>query len=149
MIVSTPTEMEAFIAKCRDVKITKPWLMTAEPYKKNRSLAQNRLSFSYYISLGKATGNGTKYERNYCKYTFGIPILMADKDSGFDEFFGNLIDNLEYEQLIDAMEFIEVSRLFKVGQFQDYLLAIEHYAFDNHYPLMADEDLRNEAIVIK
>ena len=148
MIIRTKADKTTVLAKIASINLGKqPWEVSAEPYKPNRSIAQNRLSFSYYNQLGKATGHGTQYDRNYCKYTFGCPILLADDTDGeFTKFYESIINTLGYEQLIDAMEFIEVTRLFGVGQFQDYLLQIEQFAFKNQYALLPDEDLRNEAI---
>ncbi len=147
MILRNDTDRAECIKKIQAIDLAKPWQIDAAPFKKNRSLAQNKLSFSYYNQLGKATGHGVQYDRNYCKFTFGCPILLADdKDGSFTQFYESIINRLEYEQLIDAMEFIEVTRLFNVGQFQDYLIQIEQFAFSNHYALIPDDDLRCEAI---
>lgn len=151
MIIRNSDDRKAVISKINAIDLDKQaWRVDCSPFKKDRSLAQNKLSFAYYNQLGKATGHGVQHERNYCKYTFGCPILLADdKDGNFTGFYENLIDTLTYEHLVDAMEFIEVTRLFNVGQFQDYLVAIEQYAALNQYPLIADDDLRNEAMKVK
>ncbi len=151
MIITNNTDRNTVIAKILTIDLVKqPWKVDAEPYKPDRSVAQNKLSFRYYRLLGKSTGHGEQYERNYCKYTFGCPILLADdKDGLFTSFYDSLLSSFEYEKIIDAMAFIEVTRLFNKSQFQDYLLAIEQYAAKNHYPLITDDDMRNEAMVIK
>ena len=92
---------------------------------------QNRLSFMWYSERGEQSGHGKEFERNYCKYTYGTAILLAD-DSGdndhFIELFSHLINTLTYEQLVDAMEFIEVTSLMSVKQFAEYLTDVERDA---------------------
>ncbi len=151
VIIRTQEDKDEVALKIQSINLGKQaWRVDAEPYKPSRSLAQNKLAFRYYRLLGKATGNGEQYERLYCKYEFGCPILLADdKDGAFTTFYETLINTLEYEQLVDSMEFVDITKLFKVGQFQDYLVAIEQYAAKNQYALMTDNDLRSEAFGIK
>lgn len=54
------------------------------------------------------------YWRWFCKYHYGIPILIADQDNGSYEFFQTLFASLPktmpgwYEKRIKAMEYVEV-----------------------------------------
>lgn len=111
---------------------------------------QNRLSFMWYAELAKQSGNGKEHERNYCKYTFGCTILMAD-DTGdndhFIELFSHLINTLTYEQLINAMEFIEVTSLMSVQQFAEYLTDIDRYAVKQGWQLTHPSDIYYEALM--
>ena len=135
MLIRDNKDRDAFIEKAMQVDLSKgAWVFEAKKYKKDRSLAQNRLSFKWYSELGKHSGNGSKHERNYCKFTYGCEILARD-DEQFAAFFENLINSYDYEACVDAMDFIQVTSLFNVKQFTEYLECIERYAGENGWIL--------------
>ena len=111
---------------------------------------QNRLSFMWYSERGEQSGHGKEYERNYCKYTYGCPVLLAD-DSGnndqFIELYTHLINTLNYEQLIDAMEFIEVTSLMSVKQFAEYLTDVERDAAQQGWQLTHPDDIYYQSLM--
>lgn len=100
-----------------------PLLVQIGPDTESRSLKQNRLSFLWYKYLGKETGEGMQAQRAICKLRYGIPILREDMD--FESFYQIALARLTYEDQIDAMEYVSVTRLMKVNQFAEYLNEID------------------------
>ncbi len=114
-----------------DLDKTAVWEVMGKPYKRNRSSAQNRLSHKWYAELGKHTGHGKEQERNYCKFTYGCPILIENDGTGeFTSFYEKLIDTYDYEQCTSAMGFIQITSLMKVKGFTDYLNMVEQYGIE-------------------
>lgn len=148
MLIKTESDRQEFIKKAQKVDISKPWIFSAEPYKPKRSVNQNSLLYKWLAEIGKQSGNGAEYERNFCKFTYGCMILVADS-SEFAAFYSNLVDNLDYEQAIESMAFISLTSLFNVKQFTQYLNHIETYAAKQGYHLTKPDDLYNSAMGIK
>jgi len=123
-------------------------IVTISDYSKDRSLAQNGLAFKWYTELGKHTGNGKEYERQRCKLTRGIPILRRD-DQEFNKYYKFSLINLTYEQKLEAMEFVPVTRVMSTKQFAEYLDLIDKEAAHNGYLLTRPEDMYYEALGIK
>lgn len=111
----------------------------------DRSLAQNRLAFAWYKSIGKQTGDGTLHVRRYCKLTFGVPILCEAHDD-FAQWCNGVLFSLSYERRLESMDWIEVTRLFTVKQFTQYLNDIEHHYGSEGISLPHPEDAYYEAM---
>ena len=149
MIVRTDKDRNEFIIKALSVDLTKkPWEFNAEPYKPNRSAAQRRLTYMWYAEIGKHTGNGKDYERNFCKWTYGCPILIANDNPkrNFTPFYEKLINTYTYEERIEAMAFVEVTSLFKVGENVEYLNHIDMYAQELGCKLTQPVSIYDEAM---
>lgn len=114
-------------------------------HKRDRSLAQNRLSFQWYRERAKQQGTTQDYEHRLCKLQYGCPILIAD-DADFAELFRRAIEPLDYEKRIAAMKYLPVTRLFKVRQMADYLTDIERDSAAKGIVLTHPEDLYWEAM---
>ena len=130
-----------------DVSDDKPYVLTIERLKKDRSGKQNRLSFMWYQQLGEQSGHGKEYERNLCKWDLGFPILMAreDVDPSIMKIY-NIMQAVPREERIDAMPMVDVTSLFKVREFAEYLNSIERYAASLGFTLTHPDDLYWEAI---
>lgn len=129
MIIRNNADREAFFSKARMIDLTrKPWIFTAELYKPDRSNAQNRLSFMWYAELGKHSGSGKDFERNYCKFHYACPILV-EVDDEFSKFYTKLVERYDYEECCAAMEFLQVTsrKKFKMPLFAEYLNHIKLY----------------------
>lgn len=101
--------------------------VTVKITSQKRTINQNSYQFAIYSELEKQGDNTARYYRNYCKYTFGIDIRSA-ADLDFAEFIHNALKNLAYEQRIQAMEFIDVTKTFNTAQMKGYLRAAnEHF----------------------
>jgi hypothetical protein len=94
---------------------------------KPRSGSQNNLQHKWYGEIAEQMGDQTKLEvENYCKLTFGVPIL-CDASDKYALMWETLSTNRSYEALLAAMPIIEVSRLFNVDQESKYLDAIHRH----------------------
>jgi len=94
--------------------------------------------------LGKETGHGKEYERNRIKLAYAVPILRRDSEE-FEGFWLAVMDDRDYQDQLDAMEWIQVSSLFSVKQFAEFLSDI--YDEDNGYVLPRPEDLYLTALM--
>lgn len=112
----------------------------------DRTTKQRRLQFFWYRARGEANGNGAKYEEHYCKLTFGVPILRCDS-SEFNSFFDAALSRLTYEQQIDAMAFVPVTRFFKVKQNVEYLNDIDQDSANHGWVLPHPEDLYYDSLM--
>ena len=118
-----------------------------KPYKKDRSGAQRRLQHVWYTHIREAGDHQeTKQEvENYCKYTFGIPILMRDNER-FAESWEMMRQSMTYEHELAAMEFLPVTRLFTISQNTEYLEECKkHYQLNGIY-LPSGDDIYYEAM---
>ena len=130
-----------------DLPINESMVVIIKKYKKDRSSAQRRLQHVWYQYISDALDKQETKEgiEMYCKYTFGIPILSRDS-SEFEIAWHHMSQMLTYEQTINAMAFLEVTRLFKVKQNAEYLTDMQkHYQLQGiHLP--TSEDLYQEAM---
>jgi hypothetical protein len=116
-----------------------PWVITLGQDDESRSLKQNRLSFLWYGIRGGATNEGRAKDRAFCKLTYGVPILREGKD--FNAFYCSALAPLEYEQRLDAMEFVPVTSLMTTRQFAEYLDEIDKQSLTQGVVLPQPEDL--------
>jgi hypothetical protein len=139
--VNTERELSLASAIIANLKPSskKPWVITISQDDEHRSLKQNRLSFAWYKFRGKANGNGVFHERAFCKLTYGVPILREDKN--FEAFFCTVLAPLTYEQCLDAMEFVPVTRLMGVKKFAEYLNEVEQQSAIQGIILPQPDDL--------
>jgi hypothetical protein len=107
-------EVRAAFAKHRRGKVT--------IYAGKRSLDHNAISHIWYAQIAtelrEDTPEGVHCE---CKLRFGVPILRAE-DEDFRAFYDKAIKNsLTYEQKVEAMRFVPVTRLMTTDQMKRYL----------------------------
>jgi len=149
MLITNEAQRSAFIAKANKVDLSKKsWLFEAKPFEPKRSDSQNRLLNLWYTEIGKQSGNGFSYERNFYKFTYGAPILVRDNQE-FAEFYGELVANLEHEMCIQAIQFIQVSSIMKVKQFTEYLNNIDQNSIERGFHLSKPDDIYFQAMGIK
>ena len=115
-------------------------------HESERSLAQNALAFKWYSELDAQIANSDN-QRNFCKWTYGFPVLLAreEVEPGIHRMW-EILTTVPYEDRINAMEMVEVTRLFTTKEFTEYLRSIERYAADMGYQLSHPEDLYWEAM---
>lgn len=85
-----------------------------------RSLPQNNLSFKVYDRIAQHMDRDKLAARCYCKLTYGVPILRRDCEK-FEAFCQKGLDNLTYEDKLEAMEFTPVTSRMKKKQKSEYL----------------------------
>jgi hypothetical protein len=123
----------------------KPYTVTISQENEARSVKQNRLAFLWYRIRGSMTGHGAEYERATCKLLYGVPILREDK--AFDDFYMTAIHTLSYKQMLDAMEYVPVTRLMTTKQFALYLDTIDQESANIGIVLPQPEDLYWDALM--
>lgn len=125
-------------------------------FKKDRSAAQRRLQHVWYTYIfmnqpgAEDKQNSKKYIENYCKLEFGVPILFRD-DENFAKSWSAMSMHMTYQEQLDAMSILQVTRLFKVKQNTEYLEEMKrHYSEkeDSVY-LPSGDDLYYEAMGYK
>jgi len=144
-IISNEAEKLVFIEKMKSAVIEKPILIETSLYKKDRSLAQNRLSFLWYKAIAEHNNTTTASEQNTCKLEYGCPILV-ETDTEFANVFNKAIRPLNYEDRVSAMKYMPATRLLSVKQMAHYLQQIETDWAHMGLSLPVPEDLYNEAI---
>lgn len=145
--VHNAAELHRAVTAISKVKPTndKPYCIKVSLDDESRSNKQNRLSFLWYRTLGKATGHGEEYERRRCKLSFGIPIMLEDID--FNAFYATAIMSLPYEQQLIAMDFVPVTSLMTMRQFAHYLDEMDRSSANQGIMLPKPEDLYWDALM--
>lgn len=147
-VVVTPATREKIRALYERMPKDGTWQVTFEEVTNDRTLAQNRLAFMWYKELAKQRGTDPGYERNFCKLRYGCPIMAAD-DEEFAAAFNDVILKLPYRKQINAMEYLEVTRLMDTTQFTQYLNDIEREASEHGYILTHPDDVYERAMGVK
>ena len=121
-------QLAAFVATL-DVS-EQPYVATIRPWKKNRSVEQNRLAWKWYGEVAKQGGEYTPDEiHRIAKLTYGVPILRAD-DGDFAEMWGTLTGQFPtYEdQWQKLMRYLPITSLMSTEQMSRYLSDFERVA---------------------
>lgn len=113
--------------------------VTIEKKAKDRSSLQNRLSHKWYSVIGKQTFESEKEVKNYCKLSFGIPIMIRDVE-GFAGMWAMQSEGMTYEQEKWSMKFMKLTSILSVEQMTYYLTQMKlHYEAENiHLPTKDD-----------
>lgn len=116
--------------------------------KDKRRAKQNSLAFKLYEHIN----NNEKYKgsdaREYCKYTFGVSILIADDREYFD-YYELTLSPHSHENRLLIMEKMPVTSMMTVKQFSRYLEAIYNKFDPMGYALPKPEDIYYEAMGYK
>jgi len=96
---------------------------------KKRSIEQNFVSHGWYAKVSKEEGEYTPEQiKCLCKYHFALPILRAE-DPVYNEWCCNVIDQLSYENRVEAMKYTPATSLMTTKQLSSYMEHIQrHYA---------------------
>ena len=91
-----------------------------------RSLDANALSHVWYAEIARQKGDMTAHEyRLLCKLHHGVPILRKESEE-FRAFYDRLLINLDYQEKLGAMNYIDVSRVMNKTQMTEYMNAIQN-----------------------
>lgn len=105
--------------------------------RESRTLKQNAWTHQAYKMLA-AQGDMTQSEyRNYCKYHFGLSIMVAD-DPEIGEWLKPMLNAVPYESRLKAMSKIDVTSTFDVEQMVDYINEIIIHFQDKRLPEKLD-----------
>lgn len=121
------------------------WDVIIRPHKKDRSLAQNRLAFQWYMERAEQQGTTPEYEHRLAKLRWGCPLLIA-VDAEFADFYRRGIEPLDYERRIIAMQWVPVTRLFTVKMMTEYLETMERESAMQGIILTRPDDMYWEAM---
>ncbi len=115
-----------------------------------RSIKQNKLAFFWYKIRAGLNGNTIDYDRRFCKLRYGVSLLLAsDKYPEFHKFWHNALLILPYEEQIDAMAFVPVTRIMSTKHFAEYLNTIDKESALQGMALPQPEDLYMEALMLQ
>jgi hypothetical protein len=103
-------------------------LVTIQPYRKNRSLAQNSLFAVWCRQRGEQTGHGETHERCYLKLTYGVPIMEQHPD--FAELWAPYRQQ-PYELQMNAMKIVDVTSLMLVDEMTEFLNHVELDSYEH------------------
>ena len=99
---------------------------------KKRSLDQNDISHVWYHQLAlELREDDARGWKRFCKLHFGVPILRAE-DSDFRAFYDAAVKDLEYEQKLQAMDFVPVTSIMTKPQLSSYLETMREHFRKNH-----------------
>lgn len=150
-IVTKQAERNNAIQYIQSLDLISKHEVIVKPYVKDRSIAQNKLSFKWYKERGEQTGNGAHYERLFCKFVYGCPQMVEQEsesgDSVFTEFYTKLIERYTFEECVEAMALVEVTSFFKVKSFASYLNTIEVESVNSNIELSHPDDLYFESLM--
>jgi hypothetical protein len=118
-------------------------VLTIKDEDKSRNNAQNRLAFTLYNHVD--TVSKSTNAREYCKYHFGISILIAD-DAEMMDFFKLVMSKLSYEERISSMVKMPVTSLMTVKQFTAFIEKIYNHYDPQGLQLPKPDDLYWKAL---
>ena len=101
--------------------------VTFAKHRKNRSLAQNRLSHMHYAQIGAQMHETPAQVKGRCKLEYGIPILLRETQS-FALGWQAIEAKLSYEEKIEAVKLVDVTSVLTTPQFSQY---IEEYMMEH------------------
>lgn len=115
---------------------------------KDRTSKQNALSHILYDFVSMAKKEDTTLGvKSYCKYYFGVPILIHD-DPEMMGYFELVFTHLSIEDRIKAIKHIPVTSLMGVKLFARYLDNVyKHYEQDHGLILPRPDDLYFDALM--
>jgi len=142
LIVNSAPSLTECITKISGMFVAHKHLTISIRPGKDRSLAQNNLSFEMYKRVASVLdGESIDEVRADCKLMLGVPILERDVE-GYAAEFKKLIGNFTYEGQIYLMGANKVfgkygypvTSLFGTKQFNEYIEKIaDHYAPQHVY----------------
>ncbi len=117
--------------------------LTITKWTKKRSISANNQQHLWYGQIAKYEGDKSfEYVKRFCKYTFGVPILLnSDKHQ---DFYETLFDRLNfwgdtYESRINLMEGIEITSKFNTAESKEYMDNMIVYFNDLGIPIKFKE----------
>ena len=130
MIISTEADKDRAVKHIKALNMGKPWSMEVKPYKKNRSLAQNKLFWKYMGIIGNEIG----YDPQDCHDVICQKLLGTEHKTVMGE----------------AIIVIKGTKNLKVKEFAHFIEAIIRFAItDLGINLPTSDDLYFESQGIK
>jgi uncharacterized protein YbaR (Trm112 family) len=114
-----------------------PLKLKVSQSRKTRKDVLNRLSHLMYSQAAKAKTSTPEDEKAFCKYRFGIPVLISPDYEDWEEtrdYYERLLRGFSYEDRIARMHeghrfYVPVTSLMSDDQIHDYInRCVNHYA---------------------
>ena len=122
-------------------------------YKKDRSLAQNRLQHHWHNELfeqkdkyEETKGHSIQDFRAFNKLHFGVPIMETDEY--FSDLWSKTTDHLDYEYKLKVVLWFPVTRNMTIEQMTWYLTDVMTFWTQKGFKLTTDDDRYFEAMGI-
>ena len=122
MIVNSKQSAKDAACEIIDMQVTHKYLQVSIK-KATRTNLQNAWIYKAYSMLEKQGDMTAAEYRNYCKYTFGLPILFAS-DNDTSTAWRIMLKSIPYEGRLLAMEQMQVTSLFSADEMGRYIDAI-------------------------
>jgi hypothetical protein len=124
--------------------LSKPKRISISDWKKKRSISANNQQHLWYAQIDKQSNNIDGYTKRFCKYTFGLPLLLNSEKHA--DFYETLLDALRfysrtYEERIELMEGIEVTSKFNTSESKQYMEQMIFYFNDAGIPIKFKDDI--------
>lgn len=116
--------LEPFDNKSMDIVEGLPYEPKVFEVSVKRSLSQNAIAAVWYDQIDKQLNQLPGSSRAFCKLTIGVPILRGE-DEDFREFYDKALIRLQYEEKLQAMEYVPVTRIMTKEQMTRYLEAVQ------------------------
>ena len=130
MIIHNESDKDRAISHIKALNIDKPWSVDVKPYKKNRSLAQNKLYWKWITCIGDEIGYTSEE----------MHVIMADKFL--------VTKFVEYDD--DKIKMDKSTSRLNTKEFTEYLEYIDRWAAgEMGIVLPSPEDLIYEAMGIR
>ncbi len=140
--IKNEAQLEAYIRTLRTLKL--PFTAEHQPGV-NRSGQQNRLMWQWAGEFAAHMGDRTADEtQRDWKLRHGVPILRSESAS-FCTFYDARVKPASYEDKLEAMEFLPVSRIMTVAQMGAFMNAIQREATAQGVRLTDPELLKYES----
>lgn len=123
--LETEADRKLAMSRLTTVEVGKGWRCKITRSDKRRD-AQNALNWKWCTAIAEQMHDTKEDVHNYNKLRFGVVILSRDDDE-FNAVWTALSDTLDYQEQLEAIRFIDVTKIMSVKQMKEYLTDIDNY----------------------
>ncbi len=148
IIIRSDMQMARAIEIIRTMPFDPVHIVSIGEHDKDRTNAQNRLSFMHYSQIAKQMAETPDETRARCKLDYGVPLLIAKKKD-FARKWLNVTKRLNRVELLDAAFICPVTSLMGVKMMTEYIKTYMHVHESNEIVLSHPKDLYYQAMGIR
>ena len=108
---------------------------------KKRSLPQNDISHAWYLELAKQGDMTFDEYRTYCKYKFGLAIMLSGDDEQ-KATFQRVMKSISYEDRLAIVSKMAVTSTFKKSEMAQYLDEMQRHFTQQGFILTNREEMK-------
>lgn len=124
--IKSEADRKLAMARLTSIPADGKWKVSIGKYEKRRD-AQNKLNWRWVTAIAEQMYDSKEDIHTDNKLQLGAPILERDNDS-FSEAWGMIAANLNHVEQLNAIRFIDVTKIMTVKQMAEYLSDMElHY----------------------